>query len=151
MNPSFPSRKPLRIPNYDYSQCNIYFLTLCTKNRQPLFWSAGRLSNIGKLAEAELKRFSFIYENVRIEKYCIMPDHIHLLLWLDVPADGRPQVSPTVSRIIQQFKGTITKKIGQSIWQKSYYDHIIRNAADYRACWEYIENNPLKYEVKSCL
>ena len=159
MDISYPKHKPLRIPNYDYSQCNIYFLTLCTKDRQHLFWSVeatcGRpqmnLSLAGRLVAVELEQIPQIYKSVRIETYCIMPDHIHLLLSIDADAEGRPQVAPTVSRVVQQFKGAVSKRIGQPIWQKSFYDHIVRNEADYLACWQYIENNPLKYEVKSCL
>ncbi|MCL2695991.1 MAG: transposase [Clostridiales bacterium] len=66
---------------------------------------------------------------------------------------GRPQVaptdtqdSPTVSRIIKQFKGSISRQIGFSLWQRSYYDHIIHDEADYLRIWDYIDTNPLKWE-----
>ncbi len=55
-------------------------------------------------------------------------------------------VDPTMSTIVQQMKGVVTKRIGFSIWQKSYHDHIIRNEKEYLKIWEYIENNPLKWE-----
>ena len=73
-----------------------------------------------------------------------MPDHIHLLLQINTNKNGRPMVAPTVDRIIKQTKGYITKQIGFSIWQKSFYDHIVRGNNDYKEIWEYIENNPLK-------
>ena len=158
MDISYPNRKPLRIPNYDYSQNNVYFLTLCTANRMPVFWrkpfdiSSGiPLSPIGTIVQTCIEQIPLQYDSITIEKYCIMPDHIHLLLFVGSSANGRPMVAPTVSRVVQQFKGFVTKQVGQPIWQKSFYDHIIRNDADYMACWQYIENNPLKYEVKSCL
>ena len=56
--------------------------------------------------------------------------------------------APTISRVIKQFKGSITKQVGRTIWQKSFYDHGIRNQQDYNEIWEYIENNPLKYALK---
>ena len=76
-----------------------------------------------------------------------MPDHVHLLLFYDTAVDGRPMVAPTVSRVVQQFKGAVSKMIGMPIWQRSFYDHVIRNEADFLACWQYIDHNPLKYEV----
>ena len=59
--------------------------------------------------------------------------------------NGRTQFAPTMSRIIKQFKGKITKQIGYCIWQKSFYDHVIRGEKDYLRIWEYIENNPGKW------
>lgn len=57
--------------------------------------------------------------------------------------------APTISTAIQQTKGYITKQIGFPVWQKLFYDHIIRNEADYNEKWEYIQNNPLKYILKT--
>ena len=51
---------------------------------------------------------------------------------------------PTISRVIQQMKGAITKRVGQNIWQKLYHDHVIRNEADYLKIWQYIDSNPAK-------
>ena len=158
MDISYPNRKPLRIPNYDYSQNNVFVLTLCTADRIPVFWhkpfdiSSGiPLSTIGTIVQTCIEQIPLRYDSVTIEKYCIMPDHIHLLLFVGASANGRPMVAPTISRVVQQFKGVVTKQIGQPIWQKSFYDHVIRNDEDFMVCWQYIENNPLKYEVKSCL
>lgn len=54
-------------------------------------------------------------------------------------------VAPTISRAMQQFKGAVTKRIGQTIWQKGFYDHIIRDEADYLRIWDYIDTNPAKW------
>jgi len=56
-------------------------------------------------------------------------------------------LAPTISTVIQQTKGYITKQIGFSVWQKLFYDHIIRGEKDYKEIWEYIDNNPLKWEL----
>ncbi len=94
------------------------------------------------------QKIDTVYPAVCVDKYCIMPDHIHLIVSVNADENGRPQVAPTISRVIKQFKGSLTKKIGRSIWQKSFYDHGIRNQQDYDEIWEYIENNPLKYKLK---
>lgn len=75
-----------------------------------------------------------------------MPNHLHLIIVIDNPVIGRTQFAPTISRIIKQFKGAITKQIGFSPWQRSFYDHIIRNEKEYTAYWQYIENNPVNWE-----
>lgn len=74
-----------------------------------------------------------------------MPDHIHMIIFIMPNENGRTQFAPTLSRIIKQFKGSITKQIGFSIWQKSFNDHIIRNEKSYLEIWKYIDGNPLKF------
>ena len=74
-----------------------------------------------------------------------MPDHIHLLLRIRADEFGRPMVAPTMSRLVKQMKGYITKQIGVSIWQKLFYDHVIRNREDYEEHIKYIYENPLKW------
>ena len=166
----FPKRKKIRMEDYDYSAPGAYFITICTVNRVKIFWSDRRgelcspadnvqtgdqrsplrveLSGVGRIVDAEIQKLNTVYDAVRVDKYCIMPDHVHMILTIDTDADGRPQVAPTVSRVVQQFKGAITKQVGRPIWQKSFYDHGIRNQQDYNEIWAYIENNPLKYALK---
>lgn len=80
-----------------------------------------------------------------------MPDHIHMIIDIISPDIGRTQFAPTISRVIKQFKGSITKQIGFSPWQRSFNDHIIRNQAEYAAYWRYIENNPVNRENNGLL
>ncbi|MEG1806194.1 MAG: transposase, partial [Clostridia bacterium] len=97
--------------------------------------------------DKEIHKINAIYDNtVVIDKYVIMPNHIHFIIFLQNEG-GRPQVAPTISRIIQQFKGQITKKISCSIWQKLYYDHVIRNEEEYKEIWNYIDTNILSQEL----
>ena len=70
-----------------------------------------------------------------------MPNHIHLIV---VIQNVRTQFALTISRIIKQFKGKITKQVGFCIRQKSFYDRVIRDENDYLRICEYIENNPVK-------
>ena len=88
------------------------------------------------------------YENIVVDKYCIMPDHIHLILRIESDIDGRMISAPTVSTAIGSMKRWVSRQIGKPVWQKSFYDHSIRNQQDYDEIGEYIENNPLKYALK---
>lgn len=108
------TRKPNRLKNYDYSQNGVYFITVCVENRNPILSyipvgaNCVRLSKVGEIVEEEIKNISEIYKNVTVENYVIMPTHIHLLVFIDT-FSGRTQFAPTISRIIKQFKGVITK------------------------------------------
>lgn len=151
-----PKRKNIRLHNYNYSYNGAYFITICTKNKENLLWkNVGAncvrpldqlpLSKIGIVIENEIYKLNTVYENIKVDKYQIMPNHIHLIIFIYEDSNGRTQFAPTISRIIKQFKGSITKQIGFSIWQKSFYDRIIRNENEYQSVWNYIHNNPLKY------
>ena len=153
-----PKRKQIRIENYDYSTPGAYFITVCTVNREKIFWSDRRgelcspanvpLSDIGMIVDNEIKKLNSVYDAVRVDKYCIMPDHIHFIISIHTDENGRTQFAPTISRVMKQFKRSITKQIGRSIWQKSFHDHIIRNEQDYKEICRYIEENPLNYIYK---
>ena len=104
------------------------------------------LSEIGKLVDFEINKISSIYNAVLIDKYVVMPNHIHMIIMILSDEYGRPQVAPTVSRIVKQFKGSISKQIGFPVFQRSYHDHIIRNQSDYDEIWQYIDENPLKWQ-----
>ena len=157
-----PKRKNIRLNDYNYSSNGAYFITICTKNKENLLWkNVGAnfvrpldqlpLSKIGIVIENEIYKLNTVYENIKVDKYQIMPNHIHLIIFIYEDSNGRTQFAPTISRIIKQFKGSITKQIGFSIWQKSFYDRIIRNENEYQSVWNYIHNNPLKYlEVYPC-
>ncbi|WP_106764469.1 transposase [Pseudoruminococcus massiliensis] len=151
-----PKRKNIRLHNYNYSYNGAYFITICTKNKENLLWkNVGAncvrpldqlpLSKIGIVIENEIYKLNTVYENIKVDKYQIMPNHIHLIIFIYEDSNGRTQFAPTISRIIKQFKGSITKQIEFSIWQKSFYDRIIRNEKEYQEVWNYIHNNPLKY------
>ncbi len=152
----YPVRKQIRLENYDYSTPGGYFITICTKNRSNYFWnnvgaSIARpreipLNKNGKIVDSAIKNIEIIYQNITIDKYIIMPNHIHILLQIHSNNDGRPMVAPTIERVIRQMKGYVTKKIGQSIWQSRFYDHIIRGEQDYKEIWQYIDTNPQKWE-----
>ena len=138
-------RKNPRLKNYDYSMEGYYFITICTKDKKHYF---GEISNeemifseIGKNAYKNMKNLEDKYQTVKIDKFVIMPNHIHLILIIN------EKTNLLVSNIIKKYKEWVTKQIGEAIWQKSYYDHIIRNEKDYFRIWEYIDENILKWSL----
>lgn len=154
----YPKRKPVRIENFDYSAPGAYFITVCTANREKIFWNGVGadsirpqnlpLSNAGRIAEQGILQIVEHYENVVVDKYCIMPDHIHLILRIESNIGGRIISAPTVSTVVGSMKRWVSKQVGRPIWQKSFYDRGIRNGQDYDEIWQYIESNPLKYTCK---
>ncbi len=155
-----PNRKQIRLKNYDYSTPGAYFITICTDNRNNLFWNGDidiaqfhwcavgancvrprnlPLSSIGKMVESELEIWHKTYENVSLHSYTIMPNHLHIMAVISADKNGRTQFAPTVGRMVKQFKGAVTKKIGQPIWQKSFIEHVIRDQYDYDVRSKYIE------------
>ena len=142
-----PKRKINRIPDYDYNQNGAYFITICTQDRKPILSTiVGDDAHIvpkpyGQIAE------KYIRNVPEIEKYVIMPDHIHMIIRLDNGSmwASTPTRTNRVASIVRSIKTLTTKEIGKAIFQRSYYDHVIRNQQDYNEIWEYIENNPRKW------
>lgn len=139
-------------------------MTLCTQDRRKV------LSDIvgdgfpvpkapGRIAEGYIHKISERYPQVSVDKYVVMPDHIHLLLRINfvgeasrLPKTGTGNPSPTIGNVIGWYKYQVTKEVnkftgkqGERFFQRSYYDHVIRNQQDYNEIWEYIENNPKKW------
>ena len=151
-----PKRKPNRLPYFDYSTPGAYFITICTQDRKCIFWdtvgaSIARphlysLSKCGMIANQAIHNIPVHYPAISLDHYVIMPNHIHLLLQINTDTDGRPMVAPTISTVVQQLKGVVTKQIGQPIWQKLFHDHVIRGEKDYLKIWEYIEHNPARWK-----
>lgn len=161
---TFPKRKRIRLDGYDYSSAGCYFVTVCVKNPEDYLWhSVGAdiirpnyeiseeiplpLTRNGKIVEQAINNISVRYERAFVEKYCIMPNHIHLLIWLLPDNNGRMISAPTLSTVIGQMKRWVSKEIGKPIWQKSYIDRIIDSDKAYEAVWQYIDNNPRKWQI----
>lgn len=150
------NRKPNRLKNYDYSSQGAYFITICTKDRRCILSTiVGDDAYIVPLCDAHIVpeiKLTHYGEIVKkyidsipgIDKYVIMPNHIHLLIVIDGPMRAS---APTISvpSLIRSFKILVSKEIGCGIWQRSYYDDIIRDEEDYLNHWQYIENNPAKW------
>ena len=159
MEKVLPNRKSIRIADYDYAASGAYFITVCTANREKLFWNCVgadiirpenvSLTAAGKIAEQGILQISEHYETAVVDKYCVMPDHIHLILRIGSGHSGRMISAPTVSTVIGSMKRWVSRQIGRPIWQKSFHDHVIRNQRDYNEIWEYVDQNPLKWAMET--
>lgn len=148
-----PDRKPTRLSGFDYSTPNYYFVTICVHNKLHLFGEVDNINEYGKIAEIELLSIPNHFDSVRIDKYVIMPNHIHAIIIIG--CDGldteRSRPFPTLSTIIGLYKSGVSKRIHEiepniQIWQKSFNDRIICNDKGYQEVWQYIDENPMKCE-----
>ena len=111
-----PKRKATRIRAYNYASRNYYFITICTYEKKCIFGKTGELNQYGKIAEECLQNISEIYPGVSVDKYVVMPNHIHGIVVIDT------QYGPSLTKIIGQYKMAVTKKIhkkdpNQNVWQ----------------------------------
>lgn len=155
-----PIRRLNRLANYDYGQEGCYFVTLCTQNRANLFEMEISVGN-GLCAVSHIPNqiiHKWIVEtqnkfgNIEFEKYVVMPDHLHFIVKIKEQHEGcslqdvmRYFKTMTTNEFIRCVKTGLLPPFDRKVWQKSYYDHIIRNQQDYNDVWEYIENNPAKW------
>ncbi|MBR5539140.1 MAG: transposase [Clostridia bacterium] len=159
-------RKPLRIPEHNYSSSGAYFITICTEKRKNILSEIitvgdgaydvpkTELTNVGRIVEKHLLSSENI-KGVKIDKYVIMPNHIHAIIilvedeYLSENKSGTSRApSPTnemLPHIISSFKRFCNKEIGYNIFQRSFHDHIIRNRRDYEEIVKYICENPDKW------
>ena len=157
-----PKRKGPRLRGYDYSTKGAYFITICTHNRQNLFSRivgaihespAAQLTPSGRIVDSYISDLEKRY-GIVVDKYVIMPNHIHLILIIDDRAirESPLQRRSVISNAIGYLKMNASRDIHKNgyvgeIWQRSYHDHIIRGEKDYLKIWEYIENNPKQWEM----
>ncbi len=163
-----PQRKPTRLKDFDYSTSGAYFITICTEGRknllsrvvgggQPLGCQAKRclpppeiqLKPCGEIAKEQLLLLEQRHPNISIDQYVIMPNHIHMILILRKDSGGASP-SPTVSDIICAYKSVTSrlckkKYFVEKIFQRSFYDHIIRDRDDYNTRVKYIHENPVRW------
>jgi len=140
-----PDRKPNRIEKKNYSFNGAYFLTVCTKERHCLLGQihdgAMALTEIGAFAAGELSKLENIYPSIILDSFVVMPNHVHLVVML-----LSERHNPSVQRIMQQWKGVVSKKAGFPLWQDRFYDRIIYSVAAYRKIRQYIANNPARWK-----
>ncbi len=155
------NRKKIRLANYDYSSVGAYFVTLCTKNKEHNLsqiivgdgFPVPKNTAYGDIVEKYINQIKTKYPNVSVEKFVIMPNHIHMIIVISQNGTGNP--SPTIGNIMGWFKYQTTKMVNnirnspaESLWQRSYFDHIIRGLQDYEEQWRYIDENPVRWVYK---
>ena len=151
---NLPKRKPTRLKDYDYSSEGAYFITICShKKRNILCDIVGeglcalpsiKLTPIGEAVKQSIEYINNNYNNISVDKYVIMPNHIHLIIAIQTGGHGDPPLQ--VYDIIGRFKSFTDSKYDGILWQRSFHDHIIRGEEDYLKIWQYIDTNPQKWD-----
>ncbi len=172
---NWPHRKKLRLENYNYSQNGYYFITICCYKNQCFFWEVKNwkmiLNEYWKITENEILETEKIRNEIIIDKFIIMPNHIHLIIWIknntnkvgnaglhslqnnQTLPDWQLKTKNTLSNTIQLIKSSITRKIRTTYndflfaWQKSFYDVIIKTDEQLLKSRQYILNNPKKWDL----
>ena len=143
-----PTRKNPHLSHYDYSQNGCYFITLCTEKRKMLLGSisAGQLelSFLGGTADNELSVLDRFFEDIAIPEKIIMPNHIHFIVQIQPTGNHSPL---SVGRFVNLYKGRVSRKAGYPVWQRGYYEHIIRTREEYIRMSQYIRNNPAQWSL----
>lgn len=158
--------KSTRLEGWNYNSDGWYFITVCAKDRKIIFGEIEsgemRLNKIGEIIGEEILKTGKIRKNVRIDKWVVMPNHVHMMVIITgndvetprrgVSTKGNPKWQPnSLGSIINQIKSVCTKRIWQLgyidfAWQAGYYEHVIRGDDDYQNIGDYIEYNPDKWE-----
>ena len=157
-----PRRKPIRLNGFDYNSGGAYFVTICTADKRKILSRIvggdvldapqNELLKHGLIAERYLKQLNEFYDNISVDSYVIMPNHIHIML--HVRDNGASRTSPptsmpqhsVVSSFVSTFKRFCNKEYGLNIWQRHFNDHIIRDQDDYVKHMEYISENVVRWK-----
>ena len=157
-----PQRKKNRLEDFDYSTPGAYFITICTENRRNLLGKIVgggvpdapqmQLSPMGKQVARQIRQADKA-QRVTIHKYVIMPNHVHMILFVDDGAsrtpppteNGTTRANDAIPRFVAGWKRLCHQTLGRKIFQRSYHDHVIRGEKDYLEIWQYIDSNAAKW------
>lgn len=167
-NPELHHRRSIRLKEYDYTNSGAYFITVCTWNRECIFGKIVnaeiKLSPVGEIAQQEWYNISSRFPDVELDAFVIMPNHLHGIIKVGAPLAGAldnaivqniragTSPAPTLGVIVGSFKSLCIyhcRNDGSTagkLWQRNYYEHVIRNEDELNRIREYIVNNPLQWE-----
>jgi putative transposase len=153
--------RSLRLAAYDYGSPGAYFVTICTHQRSLLFEHSG----FRDVATREWERSTLSRPRLELDAFVVMPNHIHGVVWLrERSADGKAQhaaplqsdfrvVSGSLGAFIRAYKASVTREINlvrdtgaAPVWQRNYYEHIVRDDDDLSRVRQYIDDNPRRWE-----
>ncbi|MBR5569884.1 MAG: transposase [Oscillospiraceae bacterium] len=151
----YKSRKKLRLDGYDYNSGGAYFVTVCTQNREPILGTiVGADDHIGpqiNLTPIGAVVAKYTRTIPGIDSYVIMPNHVHMIIKISAkdPVEGpmwsSAPTNTSLVNLVRSWKTIISKELGETIWQRSYYDHVVRDEHDYLKIMNYMQNNPAKW------
>jgi REP element-mobilizing transposase RayT len=163
-DPDRHHRRSIRLKGYDYEQPGAYFVTVCAQNRESLFGDIvdanARLNSWGSIVQACWEDLPRHYPHVQLDAFVVMPNHVHGIVMImneaNVGAGFKP--APTTGRrhgipeIVRAFKTFSSRRINESrctpavpVWQRNYFEHVIRSETDLHQIREYITTNPAKW------
>ncbi len=163
-----PKRKQIRLPDFDYSSPGAYFVTICTRDRRCILSDIAVgalheapaasvcLTEIGRVVDEVISSLPARYSNLAVDHTVIMPNHIHLLLRIKAGRALREaplregETRSLLSKALGYLKMNSSRRIhekhpGMEVFQRGYYEHVIRGEKDYLEIWEYIDTNPAKW------
>ena len=158
----YAQRKPTRLGGYDYSENGAYFVTICTKDKQKTLSNIVgggafdapqiQLTAVGRVVEKYIRSTDNV-PSITVDKYVIMPNHVHLLIRIHHGSGTSWAPSPTsltranqvLPHAISTLKRFVNRDVGCDVWQRSFHDHVVRDEQDYRDIWQYIDQNPHKW------
>ena len=173
-NPDIHHRHSIRLREYDYSEAGAYFVTVCTQDRECMFGEIVdgemKLNDAGRMVESTRDELTKHYPGVDVDAFITMPNHIHgILVFGNFVGAGSPCPHPdgttqkgavtaplrrSLGQAVAYFKYQSTKSLNQfygtlglRLWQRNYYEHIIRNEDELNHIREYIENNPMQWAL----
>ena len=171
-NPQKHHRRSIRLKGYDYTQPGAYFVTICSYQRIYLFGEVMngemKLNEAGKIARGEWFKTAHLRPYVKLyeDEFVIMPNHCHGIIWIiDDPVGTRHRRVPTsesfgkpvkgsIPTIVRAYKSAVTYAVnaaenqrGAVLWQKNYYEHIVRNNRELNNIRWYIANNPINWQL----
>ncbi len=143
-----PIRKYPRLKEFDYTTGGVFCVTICSKDKKQIFGrimdgeNAGvELSPLGQLVCNAVCKIENAYPGVRLLNWVVMPNHVHLLIQIstDEPA--------SLYDVVRSTKAIVTRQWGSPVWQRSFYEHVVRGEQDALRYWKYIDENPKKWTL----
>jgi putative transposase len=161
-NPELHRRRSIRLPGYDYTSTGAYFITICTSGKECLFGMVEngqmRINDAGRIVAQCWLDIPLHFPHAILDECVVMPNHVHGIVMIDDGKVGAKNFSPlrgtskTIGSIVRGFKIGVTKWMRQNtsihqVWQRNFYEHIIRNETELNGIREYIQNNPARWEL----
>lgn len=141
-----PQRRRLRLPLFNYAEARAYFVTICTEQQRCLF---GQINDgtmicnaLGKIVEACWNEIPMHYSTAELDVFVVMPNHVHGVIVLGEGRDGHAR---PLQMVVGSFKGAVSKAAEIPVWQRSFWDRIVRNDKELDQIRDYVEDNPSRW------
>ena len=142
-----PARRSPRLRGFDYATSGAYFVTVCVSGKRCLFGEVVDdrmiLNSLGQSVEDALVDAPAHWTGIDLDRFVVMPNHVHAILWIG----SRAGQAPPLHHVVGGFKSGSSRLAGVSLWQRSYHDRVIRDEAELHALRKYVAENPLRWAL----